>query len=103
MSVHTKFGVIWTCLASTCFTKVQLDQNCNVDASITFDGWIGLKFGVAGLFGMVHMCIMISLLFHRYFLFFGFFDFFFCVPGLFGTIHMCINFHSHWTHIASTC
>ena len=70
MSVHTKFGVIWTCLASTCFTKVQLDQNCNVDASITSGGWIGLIFGVAGLFGMVHMCI---------------------------------NFHSHWTHIASTC
>ena len=70
LSVHTKFGVIWSWLASTCFTKVQLDQKCKVEASITSGGWIGLKFGVAWLFGMVHMCI---------------------------------NFHSHWTHIASTC
>ena len=70
MSVHTMFGIIWSWLASTCFTKVQLDLNCKVDASLASGGWIGLKFGVAGLFGMVHMCI---------------------------------NFHSQWTHIASTC
>src|ERR1043165_3113863 len=69
-SVYTKFGIIWSWLASTCFTMVQLDQNCKVDASITSGGWIWLKFGVAGLYGMVHMCI---------------------------------NFHSHWTYIASTC
>ena len=68
--MYTKFGVIWSWLASTCFTKVQLDQKCKVDASLVSGGWIWLKFGVAGLFGMVHMCI---------------------------------NFHSHWTHIASTC
>ena len=70
VSVHTKFGVIWIKVASTSFTKVQLDQNCKVDASITSGGWIGLRFGVAWLFGMVLMCI---------------------------------NFHSQWTHIASTC
>src|ERR1043165_8100940 len=70
MSVHTKFGVIWSWLASTCFTKVQLDQKCKVDATITSAGWIELQFGMAWLFGMVSMCI---------------------------------NFHSQWTHIASTC
>src|SRR3954468_1015376 len=70
VSVHTKFGVIWINVTSTCFTKVHLDQNCKVDSSITSGGWIGMKFGVAWLYGMVHMCI---------------------------------NFHSHWTHIASTC
>src|SRR3954464_7761772 len=57
VSVHTKFGVIWSCIASTCFTKVQLNQKCKVDASITSGGWIWMKFGVAWLFGMVHMCI----------------------------------------------
>jgi hypothetical protein len=57
VSVHTKFGVIWSWLASTCFTKVQLDQKCKVDASITSGGWNWMKFGVAWLFGMVHMCI----------------------------------------------
>src|SRR3954468_11031625 len=25
------------------------------------------------------------------------------VLGLFGMAHMCVKFHSHWTHIASTC
>src|SRR3954471_219352 len=70
MSVHTKFGLIWSWLASTFFTKVQLDQKCKVDASITYGGWNWMKFGVAWSFGMVHMFI---------------------------------NFHSHWTHIASTC
>src|SRR3954469_12181212 len=25
------------------------------------------------------------------------------VLALFGMVHMCIKFHSHWTHIASTC
>src|SRR4051812_4277839 len=25
------------------------------------------------------------------------------VAWLFGMVHMCIKFHSHWTHIASTC
>src|ERR1041384_3420588 len=25
------------------------------------------------------------------------------VARLFGMVHMCVNFHSHWTHIASTC
>src|SRR3954469_629486 len=25
------------------------------------------------------------------------------VLGLFGMFHMCVKFHSHWTHIASTC
>src|SRR4051812_29536986 len=69
VSVHTKFGVIWIKVTSTCFTKVHLDKNCKFDASITSGGWIGMKFGVAWLYGMVHMCI---------------------------------NFHSHWTHIAST-
>src|SRR3954462_4321459 len=70
VSVHTKFGLIWSWLASTCFTKVQLDQKCKVVASITSGGCNWLKFGVAWSFVMVHMCI---------------------------------NFHSHWTHIASTC
>src|SRR4051812_24754651 len=57
VSVHTKFRVIWSWLASTCFTKVQLDQKCKVDANITYAGWIWLKFGVAWLFFMVHMFI----------------------------------------------
>ena len=57
MSVYTKFGVIWIKLASTSCTKVQLDQNCKFDASLTSGGWNWLKFGVAWLFGMVHMCI----------------------------------------------
>ena len=57
MSVYTKFGVIWSWLASTCFTKVQLDQKRNIDVSITSSGWIWMKFGVAWLFGMVLMCI----------------------------------------------
>src|SRR4051812_20932531 len=70
VSVHTKFGVIWSWLDSTFFTKVQLDQKCKVDGSITSSGWNWMKFGVAWLYSMVHMCI---------------------------------NFHSHWTHIASTC
>src|SRR4051812_924051 len=70
LSVHTKFGVIWGLLDSTCFTKVQLDQNCKVEASLASGGWIWLNVGVAWLFGMVHTCV---------------------------------NFHSHWTHIASTC
>src|SRR3954469_25373275 len=26
-----------------------------------------------------------------------------CVLGLFGMVNMCAKFHSHWTHIASTC
>src|SRR3954470_1807444 len=26
-----------------------------------------------------------------------------CVLGLFGMFNMCAKFHSHWTHIASTC
>src|SRR3954468_24211912 len=25
------------------------------------------------------------------------------VLGLFGMFNMCVKFHSHWTHIASTC
>src|SRR3954470_18604680 len=57
MSVHTKFGLIWSWLASTFFTKVQLDQKCKVDASITSGGWNWMKFGVSGLFCKVHMCI----------------------------------------------
>ena len=57
VSVQTKFGVIWSWLASTCFTKVQLDQECKVDASLASGGWNWMKFGVAWLFGMVHMCI----------------------------------------------
>src|SRR3954471_21164279 len=57
ISVYTKFGLIWIKLASTCFTKVQLDHKCKVDASITSGGWNWMKFGVAWLFGMVHMCI----------------------------------------------
>src|SRR4051812_25369414 len=56
VSVHTRFGLIWSWLDSTCFTKVQLDQKCKVDASITSGGWIVLKFGVAWLFRTVHMC-----------------------------------------------
>src|SRR4051812_45929786 len=70
MIMHTKFGLIWIKLASTSFTNVQLDQKCKVDASLTYVGLNWMKFGVAWLFGMVHMCI---------------------------------KFHSHWTHIASTC
>src|SRR3954466_14158040 len=57
MIMCTKFGLIWIKLASTSFTKVQLDQKCKVDASLTYGGWIWLTFGVAWLFGMVHMCI----------------------------------------------
>src|ERR1043165_54116 len=57
MSVYTKFGLIWIRLASTSFTKVQLDQKCKVDASLTYGGWNWLKFGVAWLFGMVHMFV----------------------------------------------
>ena len=57
MSVHTNFGVIWIKLAGTCFTKVQLDLNCKVDTSLASGGWNWMKFGVAWLFGMVHMCI----------------------------------------------
>src|SRR4051812_28062134 len=57
MSVYTKFGLIWIKLASTFFTKVQLDQNCKVDARLTYVLWNRLKFGVTWLFGMVHMCI----------------------------------------------
>ena len=57
ISVYTKFGLIWNRLASTFFTKVQLDQKCKVGASLTSGGWIWLKFCVAWLFGMVHMCI----------------------------------------------
>ena len=68
--MHTKFGLIWSRLASTSFTKIQLDQECKVDASLSSGGWNWMKFGVAWFLGMVHMCI---------------------------------NFHSHWTHIASTC
>ena len=70
MIMFTKFGLIWSRLASTSFTNVQLDQNCKVDASLTQGRQNWLKIGVAWLFGMVHMCI---------------------------------KFHSHWTHIASTC
>ena len=36
--VYTKFGLIWSRLASTSFTKVQLDQECKVDASLAFGG-----------------------------------------------------------------
>ena len=57
VSVHTMFGVIWIKVASTCFTKVQVDQKCKVDASITSGGWNWIKFGVALLFGMLYMCI----------------------------------------------
>ena len=57
MSVYTKFGLIWIKLASTSFRKVQLDQKCKVDASLTYVWWNWLKFGVAWLFGMVHTCI----------------------------------------------
>ena len=55
--VYTKFGIIWSRLASTSFTNAQLDQNCKVDASLTYGGWNWLRFGIAWLFGMVHMCI----------------------------------------------
>ena len=55
--MYNKFGVIWIKLASTSCTKVQLDQNCKGNASLTY-GWCNwLKIGVAWLFGMVHMCI----------------------------------------------
>src|SRR4051812_12693100 len=65
-----KFQLIWSRLASTSFTNVQLDQKCKVDAGLTLAWWNWLKIGVLGLFGMVHIFI---------------------------------KFHSHWTHIASTC
>src|ERR1043165_8821680 len=57
MSVYTKFGLIWIKLASSSFTKVQLDKKCKVDASLTYVWCNWLKFCVAWLFGMVHMCI----------------------------------------------
>src|SRR3954469_2248314 len=57
MSVYTKFGLIWIKLVSTSFTNVQLDLNCKVDSSLTSGGWNWLKFCVAWLFCMVHMCI----------------------------------------------
>ena len=34
-----------------------MDQNCKVYASLISGGWIWMKFGVALLFGMVHMSI----------------------------------------------
>ena len=34
MSVYTKFELIWSRLASTYFTNVQLDQKCKVEASL---------------------------------------------------------------------
>ena len=34
MIMCTKFGLIWSRLASTSFTNVQLDQKCKVDASL---------------------------------------------------------------------
>ena len=35
MSMYTKFHLIWSKLASTSFVNVQLDQKCNVEASIS--------------------------------------------------------------------
>src|ERR1044071_2049341 len=70
MSMYTEFHLIWSRIASTSFRNGQLDQTCKVGASLAQVWWNWLKFGVAWLFGMVHMCI---------------------------------KFHSHWTHIASTC
>src|SRR4051812_32196710 len=54
--MSTKFHLNWTKLASTSFVNVQLDQKCNVEASLACYWWNWLKICVLGLFGMVHMC-----------------------------------------------
>src|SRR4051812_1099443 len=56
MSMYAKFHLIWINICGTSFVKHQMGQYGVGEVIISLDCWNWLKFGVLGLYGMVHMC-----------------------------------------------